>query len=63
MHMAPPHPLLLDIFFIYVTFKTLRRALLEMLALALLESHELSHLYVDERKEVSKGVLTQTLGP
>ena len=42
--------------------KTLRRAL-RSLALALPDIHKAFHLYVDQRKEIAKGVHTQTLGP
>ena len=35
----------------------------KMLALALSDIHKPYHLYVDQRKERAKGVLTQTLGP
>ena len=63
MGMASPPPFLLDTFFIFMAFKTLRGGLLEMLALALLESHKPFHLYVDEKKGITKGVLMQTLGP
>jgi hypothetical protein len=46
-----------------IAFKTLGRALLEVLALALLDIYKLFYLYLDERKGIAKGVLTQTLGP
>ena len=42
--------------------KTLRRAL-RSLALALPDIHKAFHLYVDQRKGIAKGVLTQILGP
>jgi hypothetical protein len=44
-----------------VAFKNLRRALLEVSALALLNIYNPFHLYVDESKGITKGVLTQTL--
>ena len=43
-----------------MTFKTLRKALLEVTALALPDIHKPFHLYVDKRKEIGKGMLTQT---
>lgn len=46
----------------YMAFKTLRKALLEALALAFLDIHKPLYLYVDERKGIAKEVLTQT-GP
>lgn len=46
-----------------MAFKTLRRALLEAPALTLLDIHKPFYLYVDERKGITKGMLTQTLGP
>ena len=46
-----------------MAFKTLRRALLEMTALALLKIHKPFHLYVDQRRWIAKGVLAQTLVP
>lgn len=46
-----------------MAFKTLRRALLEAQAVALPDIQKPFHLYVDRRKRVAKGVLTQTVGP
>ena len=46
-----------------MAFKTLGRALLEVLALGLLDIYKSFHLYVDQRKGIGKGVLTQILGP
>lgn len=46
-----------------MTFKTLRKALLEALALASPDIHKPFHLYMDKRKGLAKGVLIQTLGP
>ena len=45
-----------------MAFKTLRRALLEMTALALLKIHKPFHLYVDRRKRVAKGVAHPNFG-
>lgn len=44
-----------------MVFKTLGRGLLE--ALAFLDIHKPFYLYVNERKGIAKGVLTQMLGP
>ena len=41
-----------------MAFKTLKRTLLEMLALALPDIHKPFHMYVDERKGIANGVLT-----
>lgn len=46
-----------------MAFKTLRKALLEALALASPDIHRPSHLYMDKRKGLAKGVLIETLGP
>lgn len=46
-----------------MTFKTLGRALLEALALSLLDIHKPFHLYVDEKRGIEKRVFIQTLGP
>ena len=45
-----------------MAFKTLRRALLEMTALALLKIHKPFHLYVDQRKGIEKGVAHPNFG-
>ena len=45
-----------------MAFKTLRRALLEMTALALLKIHKPFHLYMDERKGIEKGVAHPNFG-
>ncbi|XP_058381354.1 LOW QUALITY PROTEIN: uncharacterized protein LOC131394103, partial [Diceros bicornis minor] len=44
-------------------FETLKRALLEAPALALPDLTKPFTLYVDEKKEIARGVLTQALGP
>ena len=46
-----------------MAFKTLGRASLAVVALALWDIHIPFHLYVDQRKGIAKGVLTQILGP
>lgn len=46
-----------------MAFKTPRRALLEAPALALLDIHKPFYLYMDLRKKIGKGLLTQTLRP
>ena len=44
-------------------FETLKKALLQAPALALLDVNKPFTLYFDERNRVARGVLTQTLGP
>jgi hypothetical protein len=44
-----------------MAFKSLGRALLEVLALALLDIRKPFHLYVDQRKGIAKEALTQIL--
>lgn len=44
-------------------FVKIRKALLQAPALALPDVSKPFHLYVDERRGVAKGVLTQKLGP
>ena len=46
-----------------MAFKTPRRALLEVPILAFLKIPKPVYLYVDEKKEIINGVLTQTLRP
>lgn len=46
-----------------LVFETLKKALLQASALALPDLNKPFILYVDERKGVARGVLTQTLGP
>ena len=45
-----------------MAFKTLGRDLFEAPDFALSDIHKPLHLYVDQRKGIAKGVLTQTLG-
>jgi hypothetical protein len=46
-----------------ITFETLRRTLLEAQAFGLLDTLQIFQIYMDKRKEITKGVLTQRLGP
>ena len=46
-----------------MTFRTLKKSLIGGSGLCLLDIHKPCHLYVDQRKGIVKGVLTQILGP
>jgi hypothetical protein len=46
-----------------ITFETLRRALLEAQAFGLLDTLQTIQLYINKRKEITKGVFTQRLAP
>jgi hypothetical protein len=46
-----------------LAFETLKKALLQALALALSDLNKPFTLYIDERNGVARGVLTQVLGP
>jgi hypothetical protein len=46
-----------------MAFKTLRKTLLDILVLTLPDIHISFHLYVDERKDIAKAILTQNPRP